>query len=167
MKGLVEMHDGEVNARSPGPGGGAEFIVTLPPDRRQAVRARPPQDHGLGVEATCRRVLVVDDNLDAAESLAELLRMVGHEVTIARDGPSALELVLESPPDVVLCDIGLPGMDGYEVARRIRAAGANTIRLVAVSGYARPEDLLRATEAGFDTHVAKPPDPERLASLLH
>jgi CheY-like chemotaxis protein len=98
--------------------------------------------------------------------MAEFLKMVGHEVAVAHDGPSALTLVQHDPPDVVLCDIGLPGMDGYEVARQLRANGGRNIRLVAVSGYAQPEDVARAIEVGFDAHVAKPPDPDELARLV-
>jgi CheY-like chemotaxis protein len=92
--------------------------------------------------------------------------MFGHEVNIANDGPSALKAATARRPDVVLCDIGLPGMDGYEVARQLRATEAERVRLVALSGYAQPEDVARALEAGFDEHIAKPPDPEKLAGLL-
>jgi CheY-like chemotaxis protein len=98
---------------------------------------------------------VVDDNADAADSLSDLLRMLGHVVDVAYDGPSALARARESRPEVVLCDLGLPGMSGYEVARSLRASAAD-LRLFAVSGYAQPEDVRRATEAGFDGHVSKP-----------
>jgi CheY-like chemotaxis protein len=108
----------------------------------------------------------VDDNRDAAETLAELVSMLGHDVDVAFDGPSALRLAEEHRPDLVLCDIGLPGMDGYEVARHLRERAGADVRLVALSGYAQPEDIARALEAGFDLHVAKPPDPERLTGLL-
>jgi CheY-like chemotaxis protein len=110
-------------------------------------------------------VLVVDDNADAAESLADLLRMLGHDVELAYDGPTAVAKVGSSMPDAVFCDIGLPGMSGYDVARAVRSGGRR-VRLVALSGYAQPEDVKRATEAGFDAHVAKPPDPEHIARLL-
>jgi CheY-like chemotaxis protein len=113
------------------------------------------------------RILVVDDNRDAAETLAQLLEMLGHETEVAFDGPSAVGRALASPPpDVVLCDIGLPGMSGYDVARELRAARGRALRLIAVSGYAQPEDLARAAEAGFDGHVAKPADPEQLERIL-
>jgi CheY-like chemotaxis protein len=108
---------------------------------------------------------VVDDNRDAADTLADLVVMLGHEADVAYDGPAALAKAGERPPDLVLCDIGLPGMDGFEVARRMRALSP-TIRLVAVSGYAQPEDLARAAEAGFERHVAKPPDPGQLEDVL-
>ena len=165
VKGLVSMHGGEVMARSAGIGRGTEFVVSLPLDRRRSVRTRPERGGERGAP-TGRQVLVVDDNPDAAETLAELLKMVGHKVVVAHDGPSALALAKADPPDVVLCDIGLPGMDGYELARQLRAGGARAIRLVAVSGYAQPEDVARATEAGFEAHVAKPLDPEELARII-
>jgi CheY-like chemotaxis protein len=112
-------------------------------------------------------VLVVDDNHDAAETVAALVGLLGHDVEIAHDAFHALAKVADEVPDVVLCDIGLPGMDGYELARQLRALTARyEVRLVALSGYAQPEDVARALEAGFDAHVAKPPDPERLAGLL-
>jgi PAS domain S-box-containing protein len=166
VKGLVTMHGGDVSARSAGVGRGTEFVLTLPLDRRHSIRARPPQRGGERARAVPRHVLVVDDSHDAAATLAELLEMEGHKVAVAHDGPSALALAQAHAPDVVLCDIGLPGMDGYEVARQLRARGQPGLRLVAVSGYAQPEDLVRASEAGFDAHVAKPPDPEELARLL-
>lgn len=113
------------------------------------------------------RVLVVEDNVDAAESLAEVVKMLGHDVTVAYDGPTAIEKATSAAPDLVFCDIGLPGMTGYDVAR---ALGANprfsTIRLVAVTGYAQPEDVQRAVEAGFVEHIAKPPDPTTLQRVL-
>jgi CheY-like chemotaxis protein len=108
----------------------------------------------------------VDDNRDAAESLAQLIAFKGHTAHVVFDGASAVERVHQDPPDVVLCDIGLPGMSGYEVAKRICAKLAHEIRLVAVSGYAQPDDVKRAMEAGFDAHVAKPPDPAEIDRLL-
>jgi len=111
-------------------------------------------------------VLVVDDNRDAAESLAELVALFGHSVEVAYDGASALDIVHSNQLDVVLCDIGLPGMNGYDVAKAIRRKARNGMRLIAVSGYAQPEDVKRALEAGFDAHVAKPPDPSLIDRLL-
>jgi CheY-like chemotaxis protein len=111
-------------------------------------------------------VLVVDDNLDGADTLANLVTLLGHDASVAHDGPTAVAMVRAQRPDVVLCDIGLPGMDGYEVARQIRAGEAGAVRLVAVSGYAQPEDVARAMEAGFDAHLAKPADSEKIAGLL-
>jgi CheY-like chemotaxis protein/two-component sensor histidine kinase len=164
VKGLVDLHGGEVRASSVGRGRGATFSVRVPlaepspvPVAPEAAPARPKRR---------LHVLVVDDNRDAAESLAELVTLFGHDVDVAFDGPAALEKVRARRPDVVLCDIGLPGMDGYEVARALRAAHDGRLRLVAVSGYAQPEDVRQATLAGFDEHVAKPADPDRIEAVL-
>ncbi|HEX9049319.1 MAG TPA: PAS domain S-box protein [Anaeromyxobacter sp.] len=163
VKGLVALHGGEVTVSSVGEAG-TEFVVAIPLAARPAAEVERGRA-GAVADAAPHRVLVVDDNADAADTLAELFRLHGHEVEVAYDGPTALEAARARPPDVVLCDLGLPGMDGYEVARRLRAAFP-ALRLVAVSGYAQPEDVARAADAGFDGHVAKPPDPEKLASLL-
>lgn len=111
-------------------------------------------------------MLVVDDNADAADSLADLLGMLGHATEVAYDGPSALEKARASRPDVVLCDIGLPGMSGYEVARALRDGGADGMQLIAVSGYAQREDVQRSLEAGFDDHIAKPADLDKIELML-
>lgn len=135
-------------------------------------RPHPSSAQGAGPRAggapapSPRRVLVVDDNRDAAESLADLVSVLGHASEVAFDGPSALERARAMRPEVVLCDIGLPGMDGYDVARALRAEYGPGLRLVAVSGYAQPEDVRRAAEAGFDAHLAKPPDPLDIERLL-
>jgi signal transduction histidine kinase/CheY-like chemotaxis protein len=163
VKGIAELHGGRVRAASAGRGHGAEFVVTLPADGvppTPGAQASPAARH-----APPRRVLVVDDNVDAAESLAEVLKVLGHAVEIAHDGRSALERARANPPDVVLCDVGLPGMTGYEVAKALRA-GAATMRVFAVSGYAQAADVKTALEAGFDGHLAKPCDPAHLARLL-
>jgi CheY-like chemotaxis protein len=112
-------------------------------------------------------VLIIDDSRDAADSLGELVELLGHVPIVAYDAERGLTLAAAEPPDVVLCDIGLPGIDGYEFARRFRAmSGERRARLVAVSGYAQPEDVARAREAGFDDHVAKPPDPAEIERLI-
>ncbi len=163
VKGVAELHGGMVHAESAGPGHGAEFVVRLPlVDSEQAV----PGDAHRAPRTQARRVLVVDDNRDAADSLAQILELLGQEADVAYDGPSAIEKARSSPPDVVLCDIGLPGMSGYEVAKALRALLGETVKVFAVSGYARAEDVERAREAGFDGHVAKPPDPESIVRLL-
>jgi CheY-like chemotaxis protein/anti-sigma regulatory factor (Ser/Thr protein kinase) len=165
VKGLAELHGGGVTVESEGAGRGSEFRFWLP----AGAEARPPApEPGAGATAAGRRrVLVVDDNRDAAESLAELVEAFGHEVEIAHDGPTALARARATRHDVVLCDIGLPGMSGYDVARALREdPGAGFGQLVAVSGYAQPDDQRRAVEAGFDQHVAKPPDPSELERLL-
>jgi PAS domain S-box-containing protein len=166
VKGLVTLHGGAVTASSAGPGRGTEVAVTLPlaPARAAAPGGEEAAPAGAAAQPR-RRVLVIDDNRDAADSLAELVSMFGHTAEVAYDGPAGLAKAAQGRPDVVLCDIGLPAMDGYEVARRLRARQRD-VRLVAVSGYAQPDDVARAAEAGFDAHVAKPPDPDRLAALL-
>ena len=164
VKGIVELHDGSVRAESDGPGSGAAFSVALP----LAAASTPERGAGDGPAHAVdrRRVLVVDDNRDAAESLAALIEILGHGADVAYDGPAAVEMATGARYDVMLCDLGLPGMSGYEVARALRGRGVSVGRLVAVSGYAQPEDVARALAAGFDEHVAKPPDPERIARLL-
>ena len=162
VKGIGELHGGTVRAESAGPGKGAEFIVALPAlsapvqalERRDAPRT-----------FTSRRVLVVDDNRDGADSLAQLVVMFGHAADVAYDGPTALEKAEANPPEIVLCDIGLPGMSGYEIARALRGANAG-IQLFAVSGYAQSEDVRQAVEAGFNGHLAKPVDVAEIKRLL-
>jgi signal transduction histidine kinase/CheY-like chemotaxis protein len=164
VKGITELHGGTVRAESAGRGKGAEFVVRLPVVPAGVTRER--QHPGPELTNERRKVLVVEDSVDAAESLADLVTMLGHDVEVAYDGPSAIEKAGANPPDVVLCDIGLPGMSGYEVAKALRAKGATGIQLVAVSGYAQPEDLEAALEAGFDRHIAKPPNPDDIERLL-
>ena len=116
--------------------------------------------------ADARRVMVVDDNHDSADTMAELIRIWGHEVRTANDGPSALECARGFRPQVVLLDVGLPGMDGYELARRLRAEGLAGTLLVSVTGYGQDEDRRRAAEAGFDHHLTKPVDPDTLLRIV-
>jgi CheY-like chemotaxis protein len=165
VKGLVELHGGSVRAASAGPGQGSELVARLPLLEEVAMdRAAVSLAPGGGRR---RRVLVVDDSKDAAESLAELIEMFGHSVAVAYDGESAVAIARANPFDVILCDIGLPGMSGYDVARALRAdTGHAQPQLVAVSGYALPEDLRKAADAGFDRHVAKPPAPGEIERLL-
>jgi PAS domain S-box-containing protein len=164
VKRLAELHGGSVSARSDGAGCGAEFEVRLPLSTRGAACSPEPERVASGGG---RRVLVIDDNVDAAETLRDLLEMSGHSVAIAHDGAAALALARTFAPDAVLCDIGLPGMDGYAVARALRAdAELGGVLLVALTGYALPEDLRRAAEAGFDVHLAKPPPLEAIEALL-
>jgi CheY-like chemotaxis protein len=137
--------------------------VTLPLAGDGAGRADAP---ALPAAAGGRRVLVVDDNRDAAESLAQLVALLGHEVEVAYDGPTAIARARERRPHVVLCDLGLPGMTGHDVARALRDLHEQGVRLVALSGYGQPEDVRGAIEAGFDRHVTKPADPRVLEQLL-
>jgi PAS domain S-box-containing protein len=165
VKGLIEQHGGTVEARSDGPQRGAEFVLRLPLDGSSA----PGEDARAITTPTAqpRRVLVIEDNVDAAESLREVLELNGHEVAVAYDGGEGVALAHEFRPQVVLCDLGLPGMDGFAVARAFRAdALLRDARLIALSGYALPEDLQHATEAGFDGHIKKPPTLDQLESAL-
>lgn len=167
VKNLVEMHGGTVSGVSGGVGKGSEFVVRLP-----CLAAEPnaltdlPADSAMTPAAHPLRVLVVDDSTDAAESLAKLLRLAGHEVLVAHDGPEALEIVAAERPAVMLLDIGLPGMDGYEVCRRIRQQGFSDARIIAVTGYGQARDRERSREAGFDSHAVKPVDPSELMKLV-
>jgi CheY-like chemotaxis protein len=166
VRSLVELHGGSVEARSEGADKGSEFIVRLP-----ALRGSPARPESPSAPARCRsparRVLVVDDSADTAESLALLLTVQGHEVRTAHDGPAALQAAEAFRPEVIFLDIGLPRMDGYEVARRLRGQmGLRDATLVAVTGYGQEEDRRRAEEAGFDAHLVKPADPGALERLL-
>jgi PAS domain S-box-containing protein len=150
VKGIVATHGGEVRAYSPGQGHGTEFVVTLPLARsRDATAARQPKSVPR-TDSRRRRVLVIDDNRDAADTIGELVGMLGHDVEVAYDAHDGLAKASEALPDIVFCDIGLPGMDGYEFARQLRArAPERAVRLVALSGYAQPEDVAKALECGF------------------
>jgi len=164
VKGIIELHGGEVSARSAGPTLGSEFTIRLPLDGGRGERIQPVT---AARSTDGRRVLIVEDNVDAAASLRLLLARAGHDAVVAHDGHSGLVRAREFRPEVILCDIGLPGMDGYELARVIRAdedLGATS--LIALSGYAMPEDLEKAAEAGFDRHLAKPPNLDKLQALL-
>jgi two-component system CheB/CheR fusion protein len=162
---LVQMHGGSVQAFSDGPGKGTELVVRLPVLQR-AHPAGPSPAGGNGPRSS-RRILVVDDNVDAADSLAQFLGMAGHQVRTAYGGPAALEAARAYRPEAVLLDIGMPGMDGYEVARRLRQeAGLGGALVVALTGYGQEEDRRRSREATIDHHLVKPVDPEALEALL-
>jgi len=164
VRQLVEMHGGKVEAFSAGPDLGSEFVVLLPRIEEAPVeRDHRPADPQLDAVAPMR-VLVVDDEEDAALSLAELLRSYGHQVHTVFDGQAALEALNNFAPEVVLLDLGLPDIDGYEVAAQLRRRLGQAVRIVAVTGYRR-EDA-RLGNAGFDAHLIKPPTPERLALVL-
>jgi PAS domain S-box-containing protein len=165
-KGVVQLHGGTIEARSEGPGKGSEFIMRIP-RRRMPVASLHAVDTTTRVPGTKRRVLIADDNRDAAESLAMLLEIEGHSVTVASDGRQALEAVEASPPEVALLDIGMPYFDGYEVARRVRGdTRSRGVFLIAVTGWGQEQDKARAQAAGFDLHFTKPIDPVRLIELL-
>jgi len=176
VRSLVELHGGTVQASSPGPGRGSEFTVvlplSLPLEELEALPAAPlPQTihapHVSRVDA--RRVLIVDDNGDAAQSIAEVLTELGHDVHVAHDGPTALTIASHLRPDVCLLDIGLPVMDGYELARRLRDSHLlpADARIIAITGYGQDADRQRSSEAGFSAHVVKPVDLDVLTSVVN
>jgi signal transduction histidine kinase/CheY-like chemotaxis protein len=178
VRSLVEMHGGSVSAHSDGLGLGSEFVVRLPilpeahPQPEKAPPAPSTRRAPVQVHATCahsRRVLVVDDNVSSAQSLAMILKLDGHDVQVAHDGTVALDAVLRFQPEIVLLDIGLPGMDGYEVASRLQVQPElrENIRLMAaITGYAEDEARRRSYEVGFDHHLVKPVDPEVILALV-
>lgn len=164
VRGLVELHGGTVRAESAGLQRGAAFTISLPlysgPEDPGA-RVSEPEDNGPF------RILLIEDNRDAAETLHDLLELNGHEVDLAFSGPAGVEKARALCPDVVLCDIGLPGMDGYSVARELRRTPElSGLRLIAVTGYGQEEARNRAAEAGFDFHLTKPVEPPQLERLL-
>jgi PAS domain S-box-containing protein len=164
VKGLVEMHGGSVRARSEGPGRGSEFTVAFP--LAEAPPSPPPREEARP-EGTGRLVLLVEDNVDAGLTLADILELSGHRVRVAHDARSGLQLARALRPDVIVCDVGLPDMDGYAFARAARLDPVlGRTRLIALTGYAQPEDLERAREAGFDAHLPKPPPLEELEALI-
>lgn len=167
VRGIVELHGGDVAVSSEGAGTGTAATVRLPATvLRPAQCGAAPADPA-PAPASKRRVLVVDDNVDAADSLEQVLALGAHDVRVAYDGVSALHIAKAFAPEVVICDIGLPGMDGYEVARRLRGDVAlRRSYLIAVSGYARPEDRRQSELAGFDQHIAKPPNLDALERMI-
>jgi signal transduction histidine kinase/ActR/RegA family two-component response regulator len=168
VKRLVEMHDGRVEAHSQGPGYGSEFLVHLPRRTAPAETLMPESlDKRVVGSEEPLRVLVVDDNHDAVESLALLMRLEGHTVAVAFDGVAALAEAARFQPQVVLLDIGMPGMDGYQVARELRAREpTKSTVIVALTGYGQPEDRARSDAAGFTDHLTKPVNPESLMAVL-
>jgi len=166
VRQLVELHGGRVEAHSAGLGQGASFTVRLPAAIDAAENPSPTEDGPLA-EPVRLRVLVVDDDVAVAESTAMLLRLEGHEIRCANSGEAALRLCREFQPEAVLLDIGLPGQDGYEIARKIRSLpGGAELKLIAVSGYGHEAAVARGREAGFDLYLVKPVDPEKLSAVL-
>lgn len=166
VKKLVEISGGSVTAHSDGVGQGSEFIVRLPLGPVEAPTAAAPQAELSASAVIPRRVLVVDDNADAAETLAALLRLDGHDTRVCHDGPTALDAAAQFSPEVVFLDIGMPGIDGIEVARRLRQSPDNGALLVAVTGWGQASDRQRTAEAGFDHHLVKPVDGALVRRLL-
>lgn len=168
VRGLAELHGGSIEAQSSGPGQGSEFILRLP----LLGMAEPEADGALRLDEeepalASRKLLVVDDNIDAADTLATLLELKGQQVQVAYDGPSALSLAAADPPDIAFLDLGMPGMDGYALAREFRAhPRLRCVRLVALTGWGQAEDRHKSKRAGFDDHVVKPADSAVLHHLL-
>jgi signal transduction histidine kinase len=168
VRRLVEMHGGRVTARSDGPGMGSEFVITLPLMAEPRGGAVAPVAVHSEETARRRRILVADDNIDALESLAALLNLSGHEVFRAEDGATAVQAAARHRPEVALLDIGMPNLDGYEVARRIRSEEwGRSVLLVALTGWGQDSDRRRSLEAGFDRHLVKPVELARLNELLY
>lgn len=167
VRRLVELHGGRVEAHSGGVGQGAEFVVTLPIPAARAMDALTPAGELPNTSPERARVLLVEDNADAAESLAMLLDLMGHEVRVAADGAAGVAAAIAHAPDVMIIDIGLPGMDGFEVARQVRAQPAlAAVGLIALTGYGGQDDRRRTAEAGFHHHLVKPADPQAIEGII-
>jgi CheY-like chemotaxis protein len=154
VRSLVHLHDGTVEAHSDGTGQGSEFTVRIPCEL--TVQPAPLTPNRMTETSARRKVLVVDDNHDSASTMGALLKLLGHEIVLAFDGHSALESAVREKPDVILMDIGLPGMSGYEVCRELRASEHSFESIIAMTGYGRDEDRRQSREAGFDKHLVKP-----------
>jgi CheY-like chemotaxis protein len=165
VRTLVEMHGGDVQASSRGSGQGSKFSVQLPVAKATAASATSAPPPTLA-HALKKRILVVDDNEDAAEMLALMLQQAEYDTSRASDGPSALAAVDSFTPDVVILDIGLPGMSGYEVARELRRTRSKELELIALTGWGSREDKQKALDAGFDVHLTKPVDANVLYQTL-
>jgi CheY-like chemotaxis protein len=168
VRNLVQLHDGSVYAKSDGIGHGSEFVVQLPltTDEQAAqhdVSASPPQE---AETPGGRRIVIVEDNADVRELLTLKLKRLGHSVHAAPDGTEGLRRLVDVRPDLALIDLGLPGIDGFEVAKKAREQLGGDVVLIAVSGFGQPEDKRRALESGFDDHITKPADVKDIESLL-
>jgi CheY-like chemotaxis protein len=164
---LVGLHAGTIEAHSEGPGRGSEFVVRLPTVVVESELPATARDRAAETRAPCRRILVVDDNRDAAETLAMMLRLEGNEVSTAFDGESAIAATAQFNPEVVLMDLGMPKVDGYEAARAIRRdRSAAEVVLIALTGWGGDVDRRLSEEAGFDRHLVKPVMPTELLELL-
>jgi PAS domain S-box-containing protein len=164
VKRLVELHDGSVSASSAGPGRGSEFTVRLPA-ADESPEAPSPAAEPTAVKPGSR-ILIVDDNLDLARGLGRLLRLLGHDVELAHDGPQGLQAARTFRPQVILLDIGLPTLDGHAVARTLRREGFGDVLIIGVSGYGQEEDRRRSREAGMDHHLTKPVDIQTITELI-
>jgi CheY-like chemotaxis protein len=162
VRSLVQLHGGTVVALSDGLGKGSAFVVRLPSGGDGPGDTQPGLGRAPRKAASPRRILLVDDNADAASLMAELFLTLGHEVVVAHDGPQALAALAGFTPEVAVLDIGLPVMDGYELARRIREIVGPDCRLIALTGYGQEHDFRRSEAAGFAEHLVKPVDPQRV-----
>jgi len=166
-RGLMELHGGSLEAQSTGLGNGSTFTLRLPLEQSTAMRSAEIANAATAVTVPARRVLIADDNVDSAESLAMLLRLQGHDVEVVHDGAEALRRLEEFRPRFALLDIGMPKINGYEVARRIRAQPwGSSLSLIALTGWGQEQDRREALEAGFDHHLVKPVDTELLLQKL-
>ncbi len=164
--GLVELHGGTIEAFSEGPGLGSRFVVTLPVHTGAETASRVP-DAAPSHPARSMRILIADDHRDSANSMALLMRMGGHEVAVAYDGEEAVKMAEDAPPDVVLLDIGMPRLNGYEVAQRLRTQPrGRELVLIATTGWGQEEDRRRSARSGFDAHLVKPVDHQALLEVL-
>jgi CheY-like chemotaxis protein len=167
VRRLVEMHGGSVSASSGGVGEGSEFLVRLPLALGRGVARGPAKEAPARQPVTRRRLLVVDDNRDFANTLGALFETMGHDVRIAYNGTDAVSVATEYRPDAVFLDIGLPGKTGYDVAQMLRSSPELAgVTLVAFTGYGRAEDRLRVRDAGFDYHLVKPAEASELAKII-
>ncbi len=167
-QGLVQLHGGRISALSAGLGHGCEFIVSLPRSLIIQVPSIPGSGNGEAIVHIARRVLIADDNRDAAEMLEMFLTSLGHEVHLAHSGTEAIEAAQRWVPQVAVLDIGMPDLDGYEVAKRIRLEPwGHRINLIALTGWGQEDDIRRSVAAGFDHHCTKPVDPETLERFFH
>jgi len=166
VRRLVEMHGGTVTAASAGLGKGSEVVVRLPVSEASLSVVRDPAPEE-AARRPKRKILVVDDNVDAAVTVSALLKAWGHDVETVHNGPAALETARGFRPEIVLLDIGLPGLSGYDVARQLRAEGIHDhVLITALTGYGQADDRARAQDAGFDYHLTKPPDTAILEALV-
>ena len=166
VRNLVELHGGSVTASSDGLGRGSEFVVKLPLASEDQTLKKPPKQEQLQEHVGQRRIVIVEDNPDVRELLRLKLQRLGHDVAAVSDGRDGVQRIVDGRPDMALIDIGLPGIDGYQVARQVRSRMGDNVILVAVSGFGQPEDKRKAMEAGFDDHLTKPADVGDIESLL-
>jgi len=167
-RSIVELHNGTLEAQSDGADRGSKFVIRVPAlAAAEPVAAQPPEATWPSASVIRRRVLVVDDNADAAQTLATVMRQLGHDVQVAGGGEEALRIAAGYRPEVILMDLGMPGMNGLETVRRLRQSDAKPAPyIIAVTGWGKPEDMAATREAGFDQHLMKPVDEQRLAELI-